>query len=361
VADLITLADYETAAAQCLDANAFGYYSAGADDQRTLADNPAAYGRIKLLPRVLCGVGTPDLSTTVLGTRVSLPVLIAPMAMQGMAHAEAEAGTARAAREADTVMVLSTISNTAIEDVIAAREGPVWFQLYIYRDRAACAALVRRAEAAGCSALVVTVDAPVIGQRESDIRNRFAMPAHLSLPNVLDTGAPMTTAGEGPQSALNAYAHHQLDPLIQWSDIDWLRDITSMPIVLKGILHPNDARMALARGASGIIVSNHGGRQLDTVPATIEALPAVLDAVGADCEVYVDGGVRRGTDVLKALALGARAVLLGRPILYGLAVDGSAGAAQVLAILRAELERAMVLTGCASRSDVGPELIWSGT
>jgi len=360
VADRITLDDYTAAAADCLDDNALGYYAAGADDQRTLADNVAAYARIKLLPRVLREVGTPDPAASVLDTPVAMPVMVAPMAMQGMAHPDGEAATARAAQAADTIMVLSTISNTTIEDVVAARQGPVWFQLYVYRDREASAALVKRAAAAGCSALVITVDAPVIGQREYDIRNRFTMPASLSLPNVADAGAPMTLASEGPQSALNAYAHHQLDPTLGWADIDWLRGLTDLPIVLKGVLHPEDARLAIAHGASGIIVSNHGGRQLDTVPASIDALPAIVDAVAGECEVYVDGGIRRGTDVLKALALGARAVLVGRPILWGLAVDGSDGAAHVLSILRSELVRAMALAGCPSCADIGPDLIVSG-
>lgn len=355
--DLLNLHDYERAAAEVLDAAALGYYGSGADDERTLRDNALAWSRLRLLPRVLAGAEPLDASTTVLGQEVDWPVLVAPMALQAMACAEGELATARAAGRAGTVMVLSTISNTAVEDVVAASSGPVWFQLYVQRDREASRELVQRVEAAGCRALVLTVDAPHLGRREADERNRFAMPAHLRLPNVPDRGRPMTVAPEDPGSALARYAAEQLDPHLAWEDVDWLAGLTRLPVVVKGVLHPEDAARAADHGAAAVAVSNHGGRQLDTAMATADALEPVAEAVEGACEVLVDGGIRRGTDVLKALALGARAVLLGRPVLWGLALRGEEGAAGVLAILRREVESALALAGCRSARAVPRELV----
>ena len=356
--DLINLRDYERAAAQRLPAGALGYYASGADDERTLRDNEAAFARLRLLPRVLVDVSERDLATTVLGTPVSLPVLIAPMAMQAMAHPDGELATVRAAARTGTVMILSTISNTAVEDVVAAAGGPVWFQLYVHRDRDSARRLVARVREAGCEALVVTVDLPVIGRREADVRNRFSLPDHLTLPNVEDRGRGLSEAPEEAASALAAHAASQIDPGLTWDDLDWLVREADMPVVVKGVLHPEDAVQAFDRGARAVVVSNHGGRQLDTVPAGIDALPAVVDAAGHLGEILVDGGIRRGTDVVKALALGARAVLLGRPLLWGLAVDGEDGAARVLSLLREELDVALALCGCRSPGEIGPELIW---
>ena len=353
----ITIADFVRDAAASLDENAHGYYRAGADRELTLADNEAAFDRIRILPRVLRGVGRRDLSTTVLGIPVSMPVIAAPMAMQRMASADGELDTARACRNADTVMVLSTVSNTGVEQVVPERQGPIWFQLYVYRDRSLTENTIRRAEAAGCRALVLTVDAPLIGQREADVRGRFHMPDHLELPHIVEPNPPTSRPTDNPESALNAYASDKLDPDLDWDIIDWIRERTSLPIVLKGILHPDDAVIAADRGVDAIVVSNHGGRQLDTVPSGIDALPAVVGAVAGRVEVLMDGGVRRGTDVLKALAFGARAVLVGRPLLWGLTLDGAAGAEQVLEILRTELDRAMALAGCPDLASIDRSII----
>jgi 4-hydroxymandelate oxidase len=253
-------------------------------------------------------------------------------------------------------MILSSLSNTRVEEVCAAASGPVWFQLYVYRDRGATAALVARAEAAGARALVLTVDAPLLGRRERDVRNRFALPPGLRVEN-------MSAAGYGDvgeraiESGLAGYVAERLDPSLGWKDIAWLRSITKLPVLVKGLVRPDDARRAVDHGASGVVVSNHGGRQLDGSPATASVLGPVADAVAGRIEVLVDGGVRRGTDVLKALALGARAVLLGRPILWGLATGGEEGALGVLEAMRDELDQAMALAGCASVGDATRDLL----
>jgi 4-hydroxymandelate oxidase len=360
--DIINLHDLELAAAARLDANALGYYRSGADDERVLRANVEAWSHVRLLPRVLVDVSSLTLATTVLGMPVAMPVLVAPTAMQAMAHPEGELATARAAGSAGTIMILSTISNHPVEQVLAAASGPVWFQLYVFKDRGATRELVRRVEAAGCRALVLTVDLPIVGNREADVRNRFHMPSHLSLPNMLDGGTLAKTMPGEAASALALHAASQIDPALTWKDVEWLRSQTSLPIVLKGILRPDDAVRAFDHGARAVVVSNHGGRQLDATPATAEALPRVVDAVSGRGEVLVDGGIRRGTDVVRALALGARAVLVGRPILWGLAVDGAAGATRALAMLREETDRAMALCGCACPEEVTGDLIcrWRG-
>jgi len=256
-------------------------------------------------------------------------------------------------------MILSTLSTRPVEAVVAAASGPVWFQLYVYRDRGATEALVRRAEAAGCRALVLTVDAPLLGRRERDVRNRFRLPPGLSVANMLPEGygdLPPVDADSG----LAAYVAALLDPSLSWKDVAWLRSITELPVVVKGIVRPDDALRAAEVGAAGIVVSNHGGRQLDTAPATLDVLPEIADALAAHghaIELLLDGGVRRGTDVLKALALGARAVLLGRAILWGLAADGEAGAAYVLRLLRDELDLAMALAGAPNVAAITRDLI----
>ncbi len=353
----INLAEYELAARERLSEMAWGYYASGALDQTTLRDNVAAFGRVRLAWKVLRDVAERSTRTTVLGQRIALPVLIAPTAFHGLAHPAGEVETVRGAGLAGTGMCLSTLSNRSVEEVCAAATGPVWFQLYVYRDRGLTRALVERAEAAGCTALVLTVDGPVMGTREADVRNRFHLPPGLTLGNVVGTGREDLDEAEGT-SGLTAYVASQLDPGLTWDDVGWLRSITSLPVVLKGILRPDDARTAAANGAAGLVVSNHGGRQLDGAVATLDALPAVVDAVGGACEVYVDGGVRRGTDVLKALALGARAVLVGRPALWGLAVDGGAGVADVLGILHRELDQAMALAGTPTVADIGRDLVF---
>jgi len=335
---------------------AYDYFASGAGDELTLGANRAAYDRLRLRYRVMAGVGERSLGVQLFGRDLSLPVLVAPMAFQGLAHPEAELATARATAEAGTVMVLSTLSTTAVEDVVAASTGPVWFQLYVYKDRAATAALVERAEAAGCEALVLTVDAPLLGRRERDVRNGFHLPAHLTARNLQAAGYQrLDPVDDG--SGLAAYVASLLDPNLTWEDVAWLRSLTKLPVLVKGVVRGDDAGLAIDHGAAGVIVSNHGGRQLDTAVATIDALPEVARAVSGRGAVLVDGGIRRGTDVIKALALGADAVLLGRPVLWGLAVDGQAGVARVLQLLRDEFDQALALCGARSPRELPQRLV----
>jgi 4-hydroxymandelate oxidase len=351
----LNLFEFEALAREKLDPMAYDYFAGGAGDEVTLRANRAAFERIRLLPRVLVDVGERDLTTTVLSRPVSFPVLIAPTAFHRLAHPEGELATAKAARDAGTVMVLSSLSTTPMEEV-AAVGGERWFQLYVYRDREVTRELVARAEAAGYTALVLTVDAPYLGRRERDVRNSFTLPAGLRVANVAGRGYG-GLAREAGTSGLAAYFATMLDPTLTWRDLEWLVAITSLPVVVKGVHRADDAERAVAHGAAAVVVSNHGGRQLDTVPAGIEMLPAVAEAVGGRVEVLVDGGIRRGTDVVKALALGARAVLLGRPVVWGLAVGGAQGVAQVLELLRAELDLALALCGCRSVREVDRGLV----
>jgi 4-hydroxymandelate oxidase len=354
--DLINVRDFESAARDKLSVMAYDYYRGGSFDEITLAENDAAYDRLRLYHRVLRDVSERDLSTELLGSRISMPVLVAPTAFHRLAHPEGEVATARATAAAGTIMTLSTLSNCSIEEVAAAAGGPLWFQLYVYRDREATRGLVERAEAAGCTALVLTVDAQVWPTRERDVRNRFHLPSGFQMANLMSTGLDNIHRPES-DSGLAHYVVSLFDPTLDWSDLAWLADISTLPVVIKGIVHPEDAELAVEHGAAGIIVSNHGGRQLDTSVATIEALPAVARAVDGRIPILVDGGVRRGTDILKALALGARAVLLGRPILWGLAVNGEEGVRQVLEILRKEFDAALGLCGCRSCAEVDRGLV----
>jgi 4-hydroxymandelate oxidase len=357
--DPINISDLEAIAREKLSREAYDYYASGAHDEVTLRENRAAYERLSLAYRVLVDVSRRNMAATVLGQRVAMPVLVAPTAFHRLATPEGEIATARAAGAAGTVMILSTLSNTRVEEVVAAASGPVWFQLYVYRDRQATEGLVRRAEAAGCRALVLTVDAPFLGRRERDVRNRFRLPPGLAVANMLPEGygdVPPAPADSG----LAAYVASLLNPALSWKDVAWLQSITALPVLVKGIVRPDDALRAADAGAAGIVVSNHGGRQLDTAPATIEVLPEIADALAAsghEIEILMDGGVRRGTDILKALALGARAVLVGRPILWGLGANGEAGAAQALRILRDELDLAMALAGTPTLADITRDLV----
>jgi 4-hydroxymandelate oxidase len=353
----VNLAEYEALAERALPRAIWDYYSGGADDEVTLRDNRAAYARRKLRPRVLVDVSRLELGTTVLGIPVAAPVLVAPLAYQQMAHLHGEAGTARAAAAAGTLMILSTLSTTRLEDVAAAApDAPRWFQLYVYKERAVSAGLVRRATAAGYRALVLTVDTPRLGRRERDLRNGFTLPPGMRMANFEGELSEKPDAAPG-SSGLHTYASANLDTTLSWDAIAWLRSISPLPVVVKGIVTGEDARLAVEHGASAIVVSNHGGRQLDGAPATLDALAEVVDAVAGACEVYVDGGVRRGTDVVKALALGARAVLVGRPVLWGLAHAGDAGVQRVLELLFAELEHALALCGRPSVHAVGKDLL----
>jgi 4-hydroxymandelate oxidase len=352
----LNLFELEAVARDQVEPSAWDYYASGANDEVTLRENRAAFDRIRIFYRVLVDVSERDASTTVLGERVSMPILLAPTAFHKLAHPDGELATVRAAGRAGTVMILSTLSNTRIEDVASAATGPLWFQLYVYRDRGATRALVERVEAAGARALVLTVDAPLLGRRERDVRNAFKLPPGLSIECMLPAGYEHMPRG-AKGSGLAAYFAELLDPALSYKDIEWLRALTRLPILVKGVVRADDARRAVDHGAAGIVVSNHGGRQLDTSPATIDALPAVAEAVGDRAELLLDGGVRRGTDVVKALALGARAVLIGRPVLWGLAGNGEAGVAEVLEILRRELDLAMALSGAPHVADLTRDLI----
>ena len=352
---LISLFDYAEAARGKLPKMVYDYYAGGAMDELTLRDNRAAYERLKLHYHVLAGVKDVNLSTQVLGQTVSMPVLVAPTAFHKLAHADGELGSLRAAGAANTAFILSSLSNTSLEDAGQAASGPLWFQLYIYKDRGVTEALVRRAEAAGARAIVLTVDAVVWGTREADARNNFRLPEGLFVENL--SAAGKQTFPPGPGSGLKAYVTQHFDSGIGWKDLDWLCSITKLPVVVKGVCRADDARRCAEHGAKAVVISNHGGRQLDTSPATLDVLAAAVEALQQRVEVYVDGGVRRGTDVIKALALGAKAVLLGRPVLWGLAVNGEAGVMQVLEILRRETAEALALCGYGAVDQVNRSIL----
>jgi 4-hydroxymandelate oxidase len=351
----LNLHEYEAAAHAVLSPMAWHYVAGGSGDQVTLRGNRAAFDRWRLLPRMLRGLREASTATTVLGQDIALPVLIAPSGRHRLCHDAGERATARAAKDAGTIYTLSTASTLAIEDV-APDAGPWWFQLYVYRDRGITRELVLRAAAAGASALVLTVDTPVRGRREAEERTRFTMPPGVAtalLAAPAGTLIPDATNRNSVAAEINAV----FDPTLNWDDVDWLASLSPVPVLLKGILHPDDAVRALEYGTRAILVSNHGGRQLDSAVAALDALPAVVEAVAGRAEVLVDGGIRRGTDVLKGLALGARAVLIGRPIHWGLAVDGEAGVGHVLELLRAELALDLMLCGLASPDKVDRSLL----
>jgi 4-hydroxymandelate oxidase len=337
--------EYEELARERLHPAVWDFYSAGANDEVTLRANHEAFARIQLRPRMLVDVSHVDMATTLLGTPVSMPIGVAPTAIHGPACQDGECATAKGAGAAGALMIASTESTRTLEEIADAATGPLWFQLYFSSaTRSRAERLVRRAEAAGYRALVLTVDSPRWGQKERHARSEatFAWPPS---GNFADEPLPAEGANDADGAA------------ITWADVDWVRSLTPLPVVLKGILTAEDTLRSVEAGAAAILVSNHGGRQLDTVPATIEALPQVVSAVAGRCEVYLDGGVRRGTDALKALALGARAVFVGRPVLWGLAVAGTEGAQHVLELLRAELEQAMALAGRPILASVGATLV----
>jgi 4-hydroxymandelate oxidase len=334
-AALITLDDYEAAARDCVSPAAWEYIHSGAADELTLRWNRDAFNTIKLNPRVMVDVSGLDTRIRLLGQELAHPILLAPVASHTLAHAEGEVATARGAKAAAAGMVLSSYTTVPVEAVAGVGPSPLWFQLYMQR-REVTRELIPLVCSAGCSAICVTVDTPVLGARDRLSRSSFAFPPNLPYRTV----AP----GENPCT---------------WADIAWIREVSTVPVLLKGILNPDDAHRGIEAGAAGIIVSNHGGRNLDTVPATIEALPRVVERVGGRVPVIVDGGIRRGTDVLKALALGADAVMIGRPYIYGLAVAGADGVAAVVNILRRELEMAMALTGKTTIASIDRSVIWS--
>ncbi|MFI5272876.1 MAG: alpha-hydroxy acid oxidase [Ktedonobacterales bacterium] len=355
--DPINLDDFETLARELMPAALWDTFAQGSEDEVTLHANRAAYAGIWLRPRVLADVRVCDTSTTALGMRVALPVLIAPTSVHGAVHPDGECATARASHAAGTIMVASTLSSASLEAIAAASEAAalLWFQLYLYRDRQFNEQLLARVERAGYRALVLTVDAPAIGNRERDRRNAFVLPGDHPFGNFVPA-APECASEVA--AAMTWHTRGERAPLT-WDVIAWLRARTHLPLVLKGVVTAEDALRALDAGVSGIIVSNHGGRQLDGTLPTIAALPEVVAAVGGRCEVFVDGGIRRGTDVLKALALGAQGVLVGRPIIWGLAARGEAGVRAVLDILRDELLLAMRLAGRPSIASIDSSLVTS--
>ncbi|MBW4626903.1 MAG: alpha-hydroxy-acid oxidizing protein [Brasilonema octagenarum HA4186-MV1] len=358
----LNLFEYEQLATKCLSQMALDYYASGAWDEVTLRDNRAAFEKFKLRPRSLVDVSQRNLATEVLAQPLQIPLLIAPMAFQCLANPQGEVATATAAASAGVGMVLSTLSTKSIEEVAAVRhdtnlQTPQWFQLYIHKDRGLTRALVERAYTAGYKALCITVDAPVLGRRERDKRNEFALPPDMQLANLTNLSGLNIPQKQG-ESGLFTYFAQQLDPAVTWQDLEWLESLCPLPLVVKGILRADDAVRAVESGAKAIVVSNHGGRQLDGAIASIDALAEVVDAVGDRAEVLLDGGIRRGTDILRALALGAKAVLVGRPVLWGLAVAGEAGVAHVIDILRDELDVAMALSGCASLEKIDSSLLF---
>jgi 4-hydroxymandelate oxidase len=343
---VINVDDFEAVARERLDPAVYDYIAGGAGDEHTLRENRAAFERWELRPRVLVDISGVSTATTVLGTGIALPVLVAPTAFQRLAHPEGELATLRAAAAAGTIMSLSTLSSvTPAELAAAAPEAPKWFQLYWSRDRDFTQELVETAADSGFTALVLTVDLPVAGRRERDVRAAFKLPDDLLLPNI-----PQELRGDDFHTALHAV----VDDTLTWRDLEWLRSICSLPLVVKGILTSEDALLAAEHGAAAVVVSNHGGRQLDGVPPTLDVLPEVVEAVGERVEVLLDGGIRRGVDVLKALALGARATLSARSVLWGLAAGGEEGATRVLELLQREVELGLKLLGCPSPADVTP-------
>jgi 4-hydroxymandelate oxidase len=349
----VTLADFEPLARKRMTHMAYEYIAGGAGDEITLRDNQAAFDRIRLHPRVLVDVSRLDTRLTLFGQALDFPILLAPTAYHRIVHPDGEIATVRGAAAAGATAVISSFATTSIEDVAKAATGPLWFQLYVNKDRGFTRDLVQRAEAAGCRALCVTVDSPTTGLRHRETRARFALPPGLERSNLkgLVTGAGGATRPEG--SIYNVV----LDPTLTWKDIEWLRGLTKVPVLIKGVLGPDDAARGAAAGV-GIIVSNHGARNLDGVPATIDALPRVADAVDGRVPILMDGGVRRGNDVLKALASGASAVLIGRPYLFGLAVQGADGVAKVVQILRREFEMSMALMGRRSLKEIDRSALW---
>jgi isopentenyl diphosphate isomerase/L-lactate dehydrogenase-like FMN-dependent dehydrogenase len=351
----VNAADFQALAKEALPRATYEYITAGSTDEVTLRENVAAFQRLRLLPPLLHGVAKVDTSTTVLKQQLAMPILLAPVAGQSLFHPQGALAAARAAAVARTIFGTSSSAGNSVEEIAAASQGPKWFQLYVPQDRAVARRLVERAEAAGYKAIIVTVD---LGERkDADLRNRFVLPRDILLKHLRDIGFDVKESMS--HAELLAFNDQAWDLALSWKFFDWLRSITKLPLIIKGVLRTDDAKQAIAIGLDGIIVSNHGGRRLDGVPASIEQLPQVVQAVGNRAEVYLDSGVRRGTDVLKALALGAKAVLIGRPYAWALAANGQAGVERVLELLRDELMSAMLACGCETIAKVDRSLVVS--
>jgi 4-hydroxymandelate oxidase len=338
----VNVLEFEPLARQRLSPAVWDYLAQGAADELTLRRNREAFDAIRLRPRVLVDVSAVDTRLELFGQKLDFPILLAPVAAQGRIHSGAEPEAARGAAAAGATIVVSTFASSKVEDVARAARGRAWFQLYVHRDRAVTRDLVQRAEAAGCTALCITVDTPVNPMRDREKR--------------LAVQRPYTGASSGGR--VSPIYSDALRPTVTWETVAWICSFAKTPVLLKGVLSPDDARRAASEGLSGVIVSNHGGRNLDTTPPTIEALPAVAEAVQGSIVLLLDSGVRRGTDIVKAIALGARAILIGRPYLWGLAVDGAAGVQRVVDILRDELEAAMALCGAPSLEKISRQLLW---
>lgn len=371
----LNVAELRALARRSIPASVFDYVDGGANDERTLRSNRLDFERLEISPRVLTDVSGIELSTTVLGQPVAIPILGAPTGLTGLSHPLGEVGVARAVHGAGSIYVLSASSSYTIEEVAEQAPGPTWFQLYMWRDRGFVRELLARAQAAGHRALMLTVDVPVSAGRERDIRNGFGIPPRLTArtvrqglsrpawtlrflrdPRIEIANAAGLPQGEGARSMIE-FVNRQFDPSASWDDVAWLREAWDGPVAIKGILRADDAEHAVRVGAEAIVVSNHGGRQLDGAPSSIAALPTIVDAVGGDAEVYLDSGVRRGSDALKALALGARAVLVGRAVVFGLAAGGQAGAERAMRLLADELRTAMALAGVPRVSGLDPSCL----
>ncbi|GAA0139965.1 oxidoreductase [Lithospermum erythrorhizon] len=343
----VSVNDFQELAKRSLPKMYYDFYAGGAEDEHTLKQNVEAFHRIVFQPRVLVDVSRIDTSTTILGYKTSSPLMIAPTAMHKLAHPEGEVATAKAAAACDVIMTLSFMSTCTVEEVASSCNAVRFFQLYVYKRRDITALMVQRAENNGFKALVLTVDVPRLGRREADIKNKMILPQLKNFEGLISTKV-VSDEGSGPE----AFASEAYDLSFSWKDMEWLRSITSLPILIKGVLTSEDARKAVEVGVAGIIVSNHGGRQLDYSPATINVLEEVVLSVQGKIPVLFDGGVRRGTDIFKALCLGAQAVLVGRPVIYGLAARGERGVRQVLDMLKNELELTMALSGSCTISDI---------
>lgn len=355
-AGVLNLADFEALAKKRLPKTLFEHAAGGAEDEVTLRDNVAAFQRLKIIPRVLRDITERKTDTTILGQLISFPVLLTPIACLRRFHPEGELAAARAARSADTISIVSTGACYDFKEIAKAAQGSVWLQLYAYRDKGVTQRLVQGAEAAGYKAICVTVDVPVDGKRERDLRNRYYYPREMLYRNLKGLGVKGVSRSMGDAELL-AFAGRELRVALTWDYLEWLKGITKLPILLKGIMSSDDALRAISSGVQGIVVSNHGGRQLDGVPASVDVLPSVAQAVEGRVEILLDSGIRRGADVLRAIALGARAVLLGRPYAWALAVDGQRGVGRALEILREEFSTSMALAGCTRVSEISADLI----
>ena len=350
----INLLEYEPAARERLSQMAYDYIAGGAGDEITLRRNRDCFDEILLKPRVLVDVSKIDTRLELFGQQLDFPILLAPCAYHKVVHPEGEIAAFQGAAASGAILGVSTFSTVAIEEIAQSVSGRLWFQLYVQRDRDFTRDLIQRVEAAGCQALMITVDTPILGMRDREKRNRFQLPPGMERENLKKLGSQATRAEHFKDSAMYTI----LDPSLNWDTVAWISSFARVPVILKGILSPEDARRAAEQGVAGLLVSNHGARNLDTVPSTIEALPAVVEAVQERVPILLDGGVRRGTDIVKALALGAKAVLIGRPYLWGLAVGGAAGVQRVVEILRAELEATMTLCGTTSLSQIDRSVLW---